>query len=110
MVIAASMPHRIVEERGLAGLRTAGDDDVEPGCDRRREERGRVNGQRPELDELVEMVRAHHELADVDRPVSSGDVRDYHVEPVVITEDASAPYLSNVATGPVQPVRRRADA
>ena len=54
-----------VQQRGLAGLRTAGDDDVEPGCDRRREERGRVNGQRPELDELVEMVRAHHELGDV---------------------------------------------
>ena len=42
-------------------LRTAGDDDVEPGCDRHREERSLVNGQRPELDELVETVGAHHE-------------------------------------------------
>ena len=39
-----------------------------------------MSGQRPELDELVEMVRSHDELADVDRPVRAGDVRDHHMQ------------------------------
>ena len=55
-----------VEHRGLAGLRPAGDEDVEPRAHRRLEEPGRLRGQVAEGGEVGEPVGAEEELADVD--------------------------------------------
>ncbi|HVA61346.1 MAG TPA: hypothetical protein VNG13_12550 [Mycobacteriales bacterium] len=70
-----------VQERRLPGLRSTGHQDVEPGDHRRLEESGTLPGQRAEGNELVEGVRGQHELADVQRPVPPGDIRDHHVQP-----------------------------
>ncbi len=55
-----------VEQRRLAGLGAAGDEDVEPGGDGRLEEAGRLPGERAEPRPARRASRADHELADVD--------------------------------------------
>ena len=74
-----------VEQRRLAGLRAAGDEDVEPGRDRRLEEARRLPGERaePRPGRRVES-RLDDELADVDAPVVAGDVRDHDVQPAAV--------------------------
>jgi len=52
-----------VEEGGLACLGAAGDQDVQPGHDAGLEELGRLTGDRPEPDQVVEVVRLDDELA-----------------------------------------------
>jgi len=69
-----------VQKRGLAGLRAAGDEDVEPGGDRGLQEASRLRGDRVQRDQLVEAVRLQDELADVDRHVAAGDVGDDDVQ------------------------------
>jgi hypothetical protein len=55
-----------VEHRRLAGLRAAGDEDVEARAHRSLEEPGRLGRQAAERDEVGEPVSAEQELADVD--------------------------------------------
>ena len=56
-----------VQERRLAGARTAGDEDVELAADALREEVGRLLAERAEPDEVVERERVAGELPDRQR-------------------------------------------
>ena len=69
---AGDRRRQAVEHRGLAGLRAAGDEDVEPGAHGGLEEGRRAGRQAAQLDEVVEPGRAEHELADVHRREARG--------------------------------------
>ena len=75
-----------VEHRRLAGLRPAGDEDVEPGAHGGLEEGRRLRRQAAEPDEVGEPVRAQQELADVDRGEAAGDPLEHDVEPVTLRQ------------------------
>src|SRR3954449_6168960 len=79
-VTTQSMPQQTYVECRLACLGTAGDEDVETRGDRGLEEAGGLAGQRAQRHQLVEAVRLQHELADVDRHVPAGDVRNDDVQ------------------------------
>ena len=57
---------------------------LSPRSDRRLEERRRRAGQRAQADQLVEAGGREDELADVDRPVLAGDVRDDDVQAAAV--------------------------
>ena len=75
-----------VQQRGLAGLGSAGDQDVQARRDARLEEPRRLLGQRADRDQLVQRVQAQHELADVDGHVPTGDLRDHDVQPRAVRQ------------------------
>jgi hypothetical protein len=75
-----------VQQRGLAGLGAPGDEDVQPGLDRRGEEGGGLRGDRAQADQVVQPGRPGHVLSDVHRPVRPGDVRDDDVQPGPVGE------------------------
>src|SRR3954447_10994587 len=103
VVTAQSMPQQIDVGRGLAGLGASRDQDVEAGGDRGLQEARGVGSDRAQGHELVEAVRLQDELADVDRHVPPGDVRDDSGVPSC-TASAAAELLR---LGAVQRLKRR---
>lgn len=76
-----------VEEGRLAGLRSSRDQNVQPGRDGSLQEARGRSRERAEPDEVLETVRLDDELADIDEPVLSGDVRDDDMEPRAVGQD-----------------------
>jgi len=75
-----------IEHGGFARLGGARDQDVEAAGDGRTEEPGRLRGQRAQLHQVLEPAGFDHELADIDGPVTPGDVRDHDVQPGAVRE------------------------
>ena len=76
------------------------------------EEPGRLRGQGAEPDQVVEVRGPHDELADVDRPVLPGDVRDDHVQPRPVRQhrvDERAREVDPAAGGLEHPLDEVAD-
>ena len=75
-----------VQHGGLARLGGARDQDVEAAGHGRAEKPGRLRGERAQLHQMLQPAGLDHELADIDGPVTPGDVRDDHVEPGAVRE------------------------
>ena len=69
-----------VEHGGLARLGCAGDQDVQAAGHGRAEEPGCLRCQRAQFHQMFEPARLHHELADIDGPVTPRHVRDHDVQ------------------------------
>ena len=95
-VAAGDRRRQAVEQRGLARLGAAGDQDVEPGPHRRLEERRRSRTERAELDQVGEPGGLEHELADVDRAEPAADALEHHVQPVALGQHRVDERLADV--------------
>ena len=67
-------------------MRASGDQDVQPGDDRRFQERGGRAGEGPEADQVVQVVGPHDELPHIDVPVVAGDVGDDDVQSAAVRQ------------------------
>ena len=86
-----------VQHGRLAGLRPAGDEDVEAGPHRRLEEARRpAAASTAQLDQALQAGGAEHELADVDRREAAADALEHDVQPVPLGQHRVDERLADV--------------